>query len=478
MDTMQAVDTTGYKRKALLITGLGTFLGTLDSSIVNVSLPSITRDLNTTVNMVGWVIMSYAIIIISLLLVFGSISARKGFHYTYTYGFAIFMVGSFMCGLSINIYMLILCRVLQGVGAAMLMAVGPAMVTRSFPEKERGRGLSVIAMVVSVGLLLGPPLGGFIIGLAGWRWIFYVNIPVCIAGIYFTNRFIRDFPIEDPHKRIHVPGAIALAAGLMTMMMSLMLFSEEAISKGGLIGILAFSVLMFLLFFYFESKPDTKLIGLDIFKIRVFAFSGAAMLLVFISLASVTVLMPFYLERIKLLDPQHVGLYLSIVPICTLIMAPLAGYLSDKIQARFIATLGVLIMGTGLFLTGRLNGDSGFFEIARVLVLLGLGMGLFSTPNTSTMMGSVQRSQLGSASGLNATIRTLGITFGVGLAISIFGYFRSAGVESGLGETEAFLSGFNSVYNYIIYVIIAAMVFSWIRGNDKSKGGRGPGFSS
>lgn len=467
---MDTIDTANYRKKSLVITGLGTFLGTLDSSIVNVSLPSISRDLSTTIDMVGWVILSYSITIISLLVVFGAISSKKGFQFSYRYGFATFMFGSLLCGLSLEIYMLIAARAIQGIGAALMMSVGPALVTKSFPENERGKALSVIAMVVSGGLLLGPAIGGLLIGLGGWRWIFFVNVPFSLAGIYFTHKFISDFPIEDRNKKIPAPGVVSLALGLIIMMISLMLFSRDHVTVPILIGLLTLSALMFLLFFFFESRPGTRLIGLDIFRNRIFTFSVITMLLVFVSLAAVTVLMPFYLEQIKHLDPEKVGLYLMIIPACILVVAPLSGYLSDRIQTRNITTIGILIMIGGLYMTEKLHPESGTFEIIRILIMMGIGMGLFSTPNTSSVMGAVKAKQLGSASGINATIRTLGLAFGVGVAIAVFELFRQNGLDSGLGDVEAFMFGYHKVYNYIIYFIIASVIFSWLRGRDKDKG--------
>ena len=208
-------DFSRYKHKSLIITGLGTFMGTLDASIINVSLPTISRELETTVSMVGWVVLSYAIALFSLLMIFGALSEKKGYQFSYKYGYLIFMIGSVLCGFSVNIYMLIISRIIQGIGAALLVSVGPALITHSFPDSERGRGLSIIAMVVSVGLMLGPPLGGLIIGMAGWRWIFFVNVPVSLLGVYFTIRFIGDFPISDPGKKISIPGAGSLSLGLL-----------------------------------------------------------------------------------------------------------------------------------------------------------------------------------------------------------------------------------------------------------------------
>ncbi len=464
-----AEDYSKYKHKSLIVSGLGTFMGTLDSSITNVSLPTISRDLQTTIELVGWVILAYGITLFSLLMIFGVVSEKKGYQFSYKYGFAAFMIGSILSGLSPNIYFLIASRVLQGIGAALLIAVGPALITRSFPVSERGRGLSIIAMVVSVGLMLGPPLGGFIIGLAGWRWIFFVNVPVCIFGLYFTFRYIGDFPITDPHKKISIGGVVSLSMGLLLLMAALLLYSRQVSEMIFPIGVLLISFLAFGLFFYFESKPETRLIGLDIFRNRVFTFSGSAMLLVFISSISVTVLIPFYLEEIKNLKPHQVGLFLMVIPVCSFFIAPLAGYLSDKIQAVFISSFGALLMAAGIYLVkGFLPGTS-LTSIGVAILVIGIGMAFFGTPNTSAIMGSVKKYQLGSASGILATIRTLGISLGVGFSVEIFSFYRDSYSGETLSGSEPFIYGYHSVYQIILFVIILAVIFSLVRGKNLNK---------
>jgi EmrB/QacA subfamily drug resistance transporter len=455
-----------YKRKALVVSGLGTFIGTLDTSIVNVSLPTISRELETSVDIVGWVVLAYGITLFSLLMIFGALAEKKGYQFSYKYGFAAFLLGSILCGLSLNIYFLIASRVIQGLGAALLISVGPAMITHSFPRSERGRGLSIIAMVVATGLMLGPPLGGFIIGLGGWRWIFFVNIPVCIIGIYFTNRFIADFPVSDPNKKISLPGAGSLSLGLLLMMATLLLFSRQTLTLSYSIILLLISCLLFALFFYFESKPQTRFIGIDILKNRVFALSGIAMLLVFIALISVTILIPFYLEQIKNLKPQQVGFFLMIIPVCNFFLSPVAGYLSDRIQTRLISSFGIGLMMIGIFMIKGFNQHTSFTDIALPILILGIGMAFFTTPNTSTIMGSVEKFQLGSASGILATIRTLGISLGVGLSIAVFSFYRNSYPGENLNGVEGFIYGYQSVYNIIIFVIILAAVFSLARGKN------------
>jgi MFS family permease len=321
-------------------------------------------------------------------------------------------------------------------------------------------------MVVSTGLLLGPPLGGYIISLAGWRWIFLINIPVCIFGIYFTRRFLGDFPISDPGKNISYRGAASLSVGLLTLMFAIMFFGRNMIGSQYVAGILIVSGMMFILFFYFENNQATRLIGLEIFKNRIFALSTTAMFLVFVSLASVTVLMPFYLEQVKHLEPRQVGLFLMVIPICTFFSAPLAGYLSDRIQARYITTIGISIMCLGVYYTKLLGENTDTLTIIKVLAAVGIGMGFFMTPNTSSIMGSVAKNQVGIASGINATIRTLGISFGVGLTIGIFEFYRGKLFELNQDELISFLGGYHTVYDYVIFIILAALLFSWLRGKN------------
>ncbi len=441
-------------------------MGTLDSSIVNVSLPTISDSLNTSVQMVGWVVLSYSIAVFSLLMVFGAISQKKGYQFSYTYGFSIFFVGSLLCGISPNIYMLITSRVIQGIGAAMLVSVGPALITRTFPAEERGRGLSVIAMVVSVGLMLGPPLGGFIIGYLGWRWIFFVNLPVCIMGVIATRAYLSDFPVADPKRKISIPSAITIALGFLALMLSLLLFSRQVIELPVMFALLVLSGVLIAAFFYLESKPGIQLVGIEIFKNKTFVFSGLAMLMVFIALISVTILLPFYLEDVKEYNPEQVGLFLMTVPICMFFMATPAGYLADRFQARAVSSIGIALMIWGLYRFRGLTPEASDLSIVLSLVIMGVGMALFATPNTSSIMGSVQKYQLGSASGMIATIRTLGITLGVGFAIAIFSFFKDQYLNKAASETEAFMIGYHRVYTIMIFIAALAIIMSIFRGRN------------
>ncbi|RKX18675.1 MAG: hypothetical protein DRP51_08745, partial [Candidatus Zixiibacteriota bacterium] len=268
--------------------------------------------------------------------------------------------------------------------------------------------------------------------------------------------------------KISIPAAITLSATTLSIMLTILMFSRDT-AYSELKYIMFFgSLLLIVLFLYFEKNRRTQLIGLDIFKNRLFAFSTVAMFLVFVSLASITVLMPFFLEHVKLFKPQEVGLLLMVIPICGFLISPLAGYMSDKIQPRFISTFGISLMICGIYLLRFLNAETSSLHIILILILPGVGMALFTTPNTSVIMGSVQKSSLGVAAGINAATRTFGLALGVGLSMALFEYFENRYLFSGSDTINAFISSYRTVYYYIILIIIPGLLFSWYRGNRKT----------
>ncbi|MCP4705427.1 MAG: MFS transporter, partial [candidate division Zixibacteria bacterium] len=228
------------------------------------------------------------------------------------------------------------------------------------------------------------------------------------------------------------------------------------------------SILLIGLFIYFERNPKTQLIGFDIYKNRVFTFSTLAMFLVFISLASITILMPFFLEHVKLLKPHEVGLFLMVIPICSFVISPLAGYLSDKTESRYVSTFGILLMLMGIYFLTYLSAATSSLQIVLTLILPGAGMALFITPNTSVIMGSARKKSLGIAAGINAATRTLGLALGVGISMALFEFFQSRNVLINSDSIKAFVGSYQIVYYYIILLIIPALLFSWYRGNENA----------
>ncbi len=457
------------KYRLFAVGALGTFMATLDGSILNVALPTISTDLRCPVDVVAWVVLSYSLTLISLLLVFGAWSGAKGYSFAYKLGYSLFIVGSAMCALAVDIYSLILGRVIQATGSAMFAAVGPGMVTQVFPASERGKGIGMMVMMVSAGFMVGAPLGGLILDIWPWQALFVINIPIGLVGLLMTHIYFRSIPPSAPGTKLHLRGAVAVSLGLLSGTLSLSLINDYPFSDYRIWGLAAISLVSLLAFIRYESNPGTALIGLNIFKNWQFTSSIGAMLFMFMATSGVLILIPFYLERIKNFEPKLVGIYLIILPVLMFIFAPLSGRLSDRIGFRFLTTFGVLVLMGGLYLLAGLDTRTANTYIVLSLVIMGMGVGIFNTPNSSALMGSVRPDQRAVTSSILATTRNIGMSTGVALSTALFAYFQAqnAGLTS---ASEIFVKSYRLVIFVAMAIATGSLIFSLLRRGQPSAG--------
>ena len=294
-----------------------------------------------------------------------------------------------MCGLSTSIYILILSRVLQATGTAMFAAVGLGMVTEIFPENERGKAIGMIVMTVSAGFIIGPPVGGLLLSWFSWQSIFFINIPIGLVGLTLAFIYFKKMPVNNTCRRTAWAEPLADARTTVTETVAEAMIKDYPLNDFRIWGLSVVSLFALGAFIKIESNEKTALIGFDIFKNRQFTFSIVAMLSVFASISGLLILVPFFLESVKGLKPDEVAFFLMIIPVLMFIFAPLSGKLSDKIGPRFLTTSGVMVLIGGLIFFGREEEASPLFHIALALGVIGAGIGLFSTPNSSALMGSV-----------------------------------------------------------------------------------------
>ncbi len=444
-----------HKYKLFSVGAIGTFMATLDGSILNVALPTIARDLNISIDIVAWVVLSYSLTLISLMLVFGAWSGRRGYYFSYRFGYSFFMVGSVICALSDSIYLLVAGRVVQAIGTSMFVAVGPGMVTQVFGASERGKGIGMMVMMVSAGFMVGPPLGGFMLSIWPWTSIFVINVPIGLIGLIMAHRYFRTIPPTAPDKGLKLKGAISISVGLVSGTFCLSLINDFPITDFRVWGLAALSLVALATFVKFESQPQHALIGFDIFRNRPFTTSLGAMLFTFMSTSGVFILVPFYLEQIKQFEPSQVGLFLIIIPILMLIFAPLSGRLSDRIGYRFLTSLGIVLLMAGLAMLTGLEVATTNRYIIFSLIVLGAGIGIFNTPNSSAMMGSVREDQRAVTSSILGTTRNIGMSIGVALSTVLFSYFQAGYAGQGSAAEVFILS-----YRNVIYISIAIAVIS------------------
>ena len=408
------------ERKWLILTSvsLGSLMSTLDGSIVNIALPAMQAEFHTSLTTIEWVVVAYLLVVGSLLLPFGRLGEVLTFKRVYLVGFALFTVASVCCGASPNESFLIAFRAVQAIGAAMIMAMGPAIVAHTFSAAERGRALGLNAISVSVGLSLGPALGGILTQAATWRAIFLINVPIGIIAILWAARIL---PAETRGKGVSFDtlGAALSGAALFALLLALSEGQQWGWISLPVLALVALFVVLGVLFILVERGSLQPMIDLALFKIRPFSAGLASVVVAFSGLTAATFLLPFLLQQGRGFSPIEAGLLLTPVPITMAIVAPFSGAASDRFGHRALASAGVAIMCLGLLSLTQLSADFALPDLIWRLMLLGLGQGLFMSPNSSAVLGSVPRARVGTASGTLAQMRVNGQALGIAVSGAI-----------------------------------------------------------
>lgn len=457
-------DLPNYRWYVLTAVSIGTFMATLDSSIVNVALPTISHQLHSDLSTLQWVVSAYLLTISSLLPVFGRLADLLGRKKVYSLGFLIFTLGSALCGLAQNIWFLIATRVLQAVGAAMLMSNSSAIITATFPPRERGKALGLTGTVVALGSLTGPALGGLLIGLANWRSIFYINVPIGIIG--YAAAFLI-LPTDDPRKnseRFDSAGALTFTLGMISILLGINNGESWGWTSPAVLLSLFVGMVLLILFILIEHKVEHPMINLSLFRNRPFLIGNLSGFLCFVAMFANNMLLPFYLQRILSYTPSQVGLMLMVFPVVMAIVAPISGYTSDKYGPVILTTGGLVITGLGFFYFSRLPATAHYYQVIPGLLLMGLGSGMFQSPNNSSVMSSVHPQKLGIAGGINSLVRNLGMVTGIALSVSLFEAWGGVSIPKP-DQIVLFMSAYHSV---MLVAMAIALLAAAISANRKS----------
>ena len=399
---------------------VGAFMGPLDGSMVNSMLPILTRELQVDISTTEWLLTIYMLIQTGMMLTFGRLGDLWGHKLIYVSGLVVFMIGSALSALAPSPELLIGARAITALGSAALWANSAAILTHSFPAAQRGRALGMQSMMVQLGGSCGPPLGGIVASTLGWRAIFWIGVPVTLVALVLSLRFIeRDEP-RGRGERFDVPGAALYMLGLMSVLVALNQGHAWGWDSFGVLGFLGLGLGLLAGFVVLEPRVRWPMLDLGLFRERAFASPVLAMVLNFVSTSSIVFLMPLYLLLGRGLAPAEAGLILISQPLTMASITILSGTLSDRIGSRIPATVGMSILALGLFLLSWVDVSTPLLWIVGVLVLIGVGVGLFNTPNSSAVMGAVPSGRRGVAAAILSTARTLGNTLGLGLAGAIF----------------------------------------------------------
>jgi EmrB/QacA subfamily drug resistance transporter len=448
----------------LLAVGVGTFMSALDGSVVNTILPVIQEYFGTSVATIEWVVTVYLLVVSGLLLTFGRLGDLRGNKTVYLWGFMVFVAGSALSGLSPAPLYLISARGLQALGAAMLFANSPAILTKTFPASQRGQALGLQGTMTYLGLTTGPFLGGWLADQFSWHAVFFINVPIGLFATWLSWRVIpRDTP-AGRKERFDLTGAFAFMAGLVLILLALNQGEAWGWLSPLILGLTLASVFILVLFVWIERRAAAPMLDLSLFRSRVFNLATLSPILNYICVFSVLFLMPFYLIQGRGLTPAQAGLILTAQPLVMAVMAPLAGTLSDRFGSQVPTTLGMLIMGGGLFLLSRLTPASPFIQVAIGLAVTGLGPGMFVAPNNSALMGAAPRSRQGIASGVLALARNVGMVLGIGLTGAVFTTVLAGGSSS---SPALMVSAVSAGLLFASGVAVLAALASFARGDDR-----------
>ena len=401
------------KKVVLLVATMTFFLFPFVASSVNIALPSIGRDLSLDAVTLAWVATAYLLSSAAFLVPFGRMADIHGRKKIFTLGIAIFTFTSLLSGMASSGVMLIALRVLQGVGVAMFVGTGVALLTSAFPVAERGKVLGINAAAVYAGLSLGPILGGVVTEHLGWRSIFFITVPPGLAIIGLVLWKMRGAWTGAKGERFDFAGSAIYSLALVALIYGFTRLPDMPgvwLVVGGVIGLVAFA--------RWESRIRSPVLDLNLFRhSRAFTFSGLAALLEYSPVLAVSFLISLYLQYVKGFDPESAGLVLVVMPAASAIVAPLAGRLSDRIEPRIIASVGMALTAIGVAIFGFLNEKTPLELIIGNLVLVGFGQALFSSPNTNAIMSSAPKTAYGVASAIVATMRQIGFVLGMGVAM-------------------------------------------------------------
>ncbi len=456
----------GWSRKqiAVLFTvGLGTFMAALDGSVTNTVLPLILADFGAGLSTVEWVVMAYLLTTGSLVLSYGRLGDLFGQRRIYMAGVAIFILGSLSCALSPTIALLIGSRVLQAAGAGMMMALGPGILTRSFPATQRGQVLGLQGTMTYLGLMVGPVLGGNLAALLGWRYAFAINLPIGAAMLLAAYLSVEEHASAGAGERFDVPGSLLLFVGLGSFLLMLskgeewgwLSWTTLTAGAGALLGLAAFVRR--------ELTFSSPVLNLRMFRNWALLSATASAFLNYMGVYTVLFMMPYFMVTGLGLSPAVAGSLLTGMPLLMAVTTPVSGWISDRIGSKLPATAGMILLSLGLALLSGLGGSSQPQDILWRLAVTGLGIGLFVSPNNSAIMGSVPASAQGVAGGLVATARTVGMVSGVAVVSAVFMVRLASYRAVGVPEAGAFMAAFHDAMLAMAVITSLGALFSFSR---------------
>ncbi|EJE97545.1 MFS transporter [Liquorilactobacillus mali] len=443
--------------------GIFTFMSTLDSSIINIALPVISKDLAIPMNKATWTVAIYLIFISGILTFFGGLGDQIGKIKVFKIGTYVFTIGSLLAGINLGLWFLLFARVVQALGAAMTMSNSFGIITSAAPMKMRARAMALNAMFVSLGTITGPGLGGLILEHFKWPYIFWVNVPIGIVAIIIGMKVLPQEVRSTTKVTFDYLGIISLFLTISIFFLGVNIGQEQGFVEIIPLSSFVVSIILLIFFIIHELHTENPLLDLTIFKSSLFTISLVAAFLIFTSNFFINVLLPFYFENLRGISSGTAGIYMMIWPVTMLIGTPISGYIADKFDQEYVTLFGLTVLVLSFFGWRVVNGESSLLFVGCLLVLGGVGMSFFQTPNNALIMTNAPKAKLGVAGALNALARNLGMISGTSLVTTILYFAMSQKIGYTITsypahDSSIFVYGMHIAFTSATYIIS----FTWL----------------
>ncbi|MBU3180982.1 MFS transporter [Clostridium psychrophilum] len=462
-----------YKWTALSCTTLGALFSVLSGSTLLIALPVIMKDLNTSMSIVTWTIMGYMLVMTILVPSIGRMADMVGRKKLYVGGFALFTLTSLLCSIAQTGFQLLVFRMIQAVGGALMVANSTAIVADAFPKKELGKALGINSMIICVAAVAGPILGGFLISI-GWRSIFYINIPIGIIGTLWAAFRLKETKITSEKQKFDMSGTTTFSAGMLALLTALTLGGFSGWMNIYVITLFVVAIVLLVLFVHIENTVEFPMLDLRLLKTRVLAFAFAANFLNGVARGAVTFLLIFYFQGVKGIDPMLAGILLSPFALAMMVVSPFSGWLSDKYGVRILSSIGLVISAVGLAGLMVISADTPIAELVIWMSIMGFGSGMFFAPNTSAIMGGVPADKRGIAAGLRTMMTNAGMVLSIAICMAIISSsispdaMQALFIGSQVGgkgiATGQFIAGLRTAFTLCFVFSLLAAFMSYLRG--------------
>lgn len=444
-----------------------TFINCMDMSSINVALPSIADELHVTMSGVEWVVTAYTLVIICFILLFGKLGDTLGKDKIFKFGILVFLAGLCICFFAHTYTMLLIGRIVEGVGAAATSANSQGIIVQTFPAHERGKALGISGSSVALGTMVGPSIGGLIVQHFSWNMIFGMSIPLTVICFMLCVKYLPDMSSGRSEK-------VDSGGVLLFMVMILCVYGGVKLLQNGASYYLYCAMLLVIavafgaVFVRWEQRHDNAMIHLDIFKNKLYTVSVFCAFISFLAISGHNFIQPFYLQKVQMLSAAQTGMLMMAYSITMFVVAPFSGQLSDKIGSEILCFIGLCTVSVALFILSTLGIGSSLWIFLAGSIMMSFGMAMFQSPNTSLIMSTVGPKLTGIAGSINGLARNLGSVFGISLSTVLLYNIMSSQLGFNVtdfveGQELAFVTGMQWVYRFMAVVSLIGAVLTGLR---------------